>query len=193
MSPGPMIRPELIETLRDAQRLGFFGPAPIESAVEHALGFVVAVTAQWSASELDGPRSIVDLGSGGGLPGLVIAEAMPEVRLVLIDRRQKRTDFLARASRRLAYHQVEVLCADVADLAGAVETGGRPPFDAVTARGFGPPEPTLRLATRLIAASGFVLISEPPAGDRWDPGLLDALDLASERVGSVRIFTRRPT
>ena len=45
--------------------------------------------------------TVVDLGSGGGVPGLVIARARPDLRLVLVDRRAARTDHLPRLVRRL--------------------------------------------------------------------------------------------
>jgi Flp pilus assembly CpaE family ATPase len=84
----------LTETLRDAQRLGMLGPRPIGDVIEHAEQFVRA---------LDGVTgTIVDLGSGGGVPGLVIAVGRPDLAVVLVDRREKRTDFLERAVARLA-------------------------------------------------------------------------------------------
>ena len=63
-------------------------------------------------------------------------------------------------------------------------------FDAVVARGFGPPERTLRVATRLVRVGGAVVISEPPSGDRWDPALLTELGVRRRRVGPVSRFDR---
>ena len=104
----------LLETLRDAQRFGFFGARPIEEAAEHALGFVRAI------GPLDAEAAIIDLGSGGGLPGLIVADAYPDALITLVDRREKRTDFLRRAVRRLGWDHVEVATTDVADLARRV-------------------------------------------------------------------------
>jgi 16S rRNA (guanine527-N7)-methyltransferase len=181
---------ELIETLRDAQRFGFFGSAPIEDAVAHARSFVAAL------ADLDSGSHLADIGSGGGLPGLVIAAARPDLSVVLIDRRQKRTDFLERAVRRLGWARVVVWSADVEQVARSVTTGTTPAFDAVTARGFGPPETTLRVAAQLIHRHrGTIVISEPPSsgttdGDRWPPDLLMSLDLQSVQDGVVRRFDR---
>ena len=176
------VRTELIDTLRDGQRLGFFGAGPIELAVEHALGFTAAI-----GEPAAGVR-LIDLGSGGGLPGLVLAEVYPTLEIVLVDRRQKRTDFLSRAASRLRLEHVEVRCADVADLAEAVSRGDLPAFGIVTARGFGPPEHTLRLARSLLGNDGMIVISEPPGVDRWPPVLLAELGLVGERIGGVRRF-----
>lgn len=185
---GPDTTDPLLETLRLAQRLGFFGAAPMEDAIAHASAFVSAI-----GRVAPGTR-IVDIGSGGGLPGLVVATALPEAEVVLIDRRQKRTDFLERAVRRLGLEHTTVRCADVERLADQVTAGAEPAFAVVTARGFGPPAITLRWATRLVARpDGVIVISEPPDRDRWDPELVAALGLTSERLGPVRRFHAAPT
>jgi len=176
------VRAETLEALRESQRLGFLGSRPVEQAAEHAAGFATAI------GRLPDDARLIDLGSGGGLPGLVLADLVPHCSIVLVDRRQKRTDFLRPAVRRLGHEHVSVREADVVDVVRDVEAGSEPAFDVVTARGFGPPEFTLRLARRLIHDGGRIVISEPPAGERWDQGLLGELALTSDRVGPVRVF-----
>jgi 16S rRNA (guanine527-N7)-methyltransferase len=173
----------LLETLRAAQRLGFFGAAPIEHAVAHARQFVTALEAGPS------PVAIVDIGSGGGLPGLVLASAFRSATVELVDRRQKRTDFLERAVRRLGWAHVTVRCTDVEQVARAVEGEARPAPDVVTARGFGPPDVTVRLARRLVGMGGRIVISEPPAGERWSIDLVEGLGLTLVRYPGVVVFT----
>lgn len=174
----------VVETLREAQCLGLFGAGDIRAAVRHAQGFVAAL----------GPLApgvrVVDLGSGGGLPGLVLAASYPDVAIVLLDRRQKRTDFLERAVQRHGWPHVVVRCADVRELIAGVRTGETEPFDVVTARGFGPPDFTVRSAVAVCRPGGRIAISEPPMGDRWPAALLDRLDLTSVRSGPVRVFER---
>lgn len=174
--------PVLVETLRQAQRFGFFGPGDIDEAISHSCGFVSAL------GEVGVGTRIVDLGSGGGLPGLVVAEAFRSASVVLVDRRQKRADFLELAVTRLGWDHVAVRCVDASEMVADVASGREPPFDIACARGFGPPEPTLRLAWSLCRPAGCVAISEPPSGDRWDPRLLDELGLSSFRSGPVRVF-----
>ena len=52
---------------------------------------------------------IMDLGSGGGFPGMPLAIALPEVQFVLVEGRRKRTAFLADAARELGLENVEVV------------------------------------------------------------------------------------
>ncbi len=163
------------EALGRSQRLGFLGDRPIVEVIEHARSFVTA---------LDGVTgSVIDLGAGGGVPGLVVAIDRPDVRLTLLDRRTKRTDFLAQMIRRLDLSDhVSVLALDVDDAIRLGHVG----FDAAVARGFGPPEFTLRSAVRCVRPGGVIVISEPPSGDRWEPQLVQELGLtrteSDERV-----------
>lgn len=173
---------ELIETLRLAQRLGFIGAGAVPDAAAHAEQFVHAL------AELPAHRRVVDLGSGGGLPSLVVGWLRPDLELLLIDRREKRTDFLARGVARLGLW-AEVRCQDVERLVTEVRGGVTRPFDAVTARSFGPPASTLRVARSLLVDGGLFVVSEPPAGDRWDPALLDELCARRVRLGGVSRFT----
>lgn len=68
-----------------------------------------------------------DVGSGGGIPGLILACLFPERSMVLIERRQGRCDFLRREVRTLELPAVEVFEGDVA-------TWARDPFDGVFAK-----------------------------------------------------------
>ncbi|MGD9701505.1 MAG: RsmG family class I SAM-dependent methyltransferase [Acidimicrobiia bacterium] len=148
----------LLATLREGQRIGAIGPLVIEEAVAHAGHFVDAIATE--------ARSIIDLGSGGGLPGLVIAWCRPELRLTMVDRRAKRTDFLARAVRRLGLDaRAVVINGDVRALGRSGVHAGV--YDAVTARSFGPPDETLRLALPFVGSGGQILVSDPPGSDRW--------------------------
>jgi 16S rRNA (guanine527-N7)-methyltransferase len=156
--------PELIGALRDAQRLGFLGARPIPDVIEHARGFVGAL-AQFGPID-----SVLDLGSGGGVPGLIIAHDLPTTRVTLLDRRAKRTDALERVIRRLGWQdRVTVRCEDVETF------DPDEAFGAVVARGFGPPAFTLSQASRLVRSGGSIVISEPPEANRWDAHFLDEL------------------
>lgn len=164
--------------LADAQRIGAIGPGSVDRAIGHAMQFVACLP--------EGPIRIVDLGSGGGLPGLVIADQRPECQLTLVDRRQGRIDQLVRAVRRLGWDdRVSAWCADMVDVAEAHPRE----FDVATSRGFGPPEVTLTLAVACVRDGGCVVVSEPPEDrpDRWPDPLPQRISHA-ERCGGVRVF-----
>ena len=191
MSHSSTISSDVRNALLESQRLGFLGDREIDDVIEHARAFVRA---------LDQMHGVVaDLGSGGGIPGLVIAHDRPELQLMLIDRRSKRTDFLDRMVRRLGWSdRVTVVNADVTALVEAKEADGSVPsvvVDAAVARGFGPPQMTLTLASRLVRPGGRIVISEPPEGDRWSQDLLT--DLCVRRIdggaGTVSVFETGPS
>ena len=98
----------LVDTLTEAQHLGFLGARPIGEVIEHARAFVEAL------EELSANSRVLDLGTGGGVPGLVIAADRPDLQVTLLDRRTKRTDFLERGVRRLGWtERVSVMATDV--------------------------------------------------------------------------------
>jgi 16S rRNA (guanine527-N7)-methyltransferase len=162
----------LIEALGSSQRLGFLGDLPIPAVIAHARHFVRAVE-EWVPTP---HPHIADIGSGGGVPGLVLAVDLLTARVTMIDRRATRTDHLARLVRRLDLGaRAQVVTADLS--ATPANLVGR--FDAVTARGFGPPAVTLHAARPLLRAAGVIVVSEPPAGepDRWPHDLVESHDL----------------
>lgn len=180
MMSGPSSDGPLIEALRTAQRLGVIGEQDLPGAIAHARLYVARL------SDLPAGGRVCDLGSGGGLPGLVIAADRPDLQVVLVDRRQKRTDLLQVLVGRLERRSsVQVLCCDAFDLVGAVLNGDEAPMDAVTARSFGPPDLTLGIARQLMHDTGRIVISDPPVGgERWSPEILDGLGLARVSVGN---------
>ncbi|WP_051062628.1 RsmG family class I SAM-dependent methyltransferase [Ilumatobacter nonamiensis] len=171
---------ELERVLEESQRLGFLGERPIPEVIDHARTFVVP---------LEGVTgTVIDLGSGGGVPGLVIAHDRPDLAVVLADRRTKRTDFLRRVVSRLGWtDRVSVVTDDVERLIVRMPNH----FDAVVARGFGPPESTLRMASELLDPTGVIVISEPPSGDRWRPDHVADLGLfrLDDGSGPVSVFS----
>jgi 16S rRNA (guanine527-N7)-methyltransferase len=164
----PLRHPELLAQLSQARALGFLGPGPVEAHVDHAEAFLVALAGTVG--------TVVDLGSGGGVPGLVIGVARPDLRLVLLEVRARRCRFLEEAVRALA------LDAEVVE--GRAEELGRSALrgqaDAVVARGFGVPAATSECASPLLRVGGRLVVSEPPppiAPDRWPAAELAQLGL----------------
>jgi len=179
--------------LRAAQRFGFLGARPVDEVVEHAREFVRALATHGAPGDPTDERfdswagglTVVDIGSGGGIPGLVVANDRPDLAVTLVDRRQKCADFLARSVTALGLRdRVTVRCCDTSALVAAGEQ-----FDAVVARGYGPPSRTLDVAAKIVRPSGRIVISEPPEGDRWSPDQVARLGLVHHRQGAVTVFT----
>ena len=135
---------------------------------------------------------MLDLGSGGGVPGLVVALALPALDVVLLDAQLRRTAFLESAVEELR------LDARVRVVRGRAEKVGREPVwratqDAVTSRGFGPPAVTAECAAPFLVVGGRLVVSEPPTEeDRWPPAV-EQLGLAVEGVAAsdVRLMVLR--
>jgi 16S rRNA (guanine527-N7)-methyltransferase len=88
----------------------------------------------------------VDLGSGAGLPGLVLAIALPRCAFVLVEPRRKRVGFLELAVERLGLTNVEIAMSRTEDL--------RMEGDVVTARAFAPLARTWATALPLLRPGG---------------------------------------
>ena len=173
----------LLAALASIQARGAIGPVSLTDAVRHADQFVAAIP--------PGARRLVDLGSGGGLPGLVIAERCPHLAVTLVERRATRADLLRRAVSGLGLSErVAVVAADVRTVVASQANS----FDVVTARSFGPPAETLRWAAALLVPGGRLIVSEPPEdiADRWPIALLDRFAMTDlGRDQGVRRFQRR--
>ena len=107
-----------------------------------------------SALELEPLRSagrIADLGSGAGLPGLVIAAALPGSRVELIESASRKCAFLREAIERMRLENAAVVCERSEEWAAG---GGREAYDAVTARAVGPLPTLAELASPLLREGG---------------------------------------
>jgi 16S rRNA (guanine527-N7)-methyltransferase len=173
---------ELRRLLGEIQRRGAIGPVDLVDAIHHADDFVRALP--------EGPLSVIDLGSGGGLPGLVIAVRRSDATLLLVERRAKRADLLRYAVRALGVDDHVVVTETDASRLGPTLRG---PADVVTARSFGAPSVMMPIAAPLLRPGGLLVVSEPPdRQSRWDSSELltwgfKELDL----VGGVRRLVRR--
>ncbi len=171
----PAVERTLIEVLEESRGLGFLGPAPVLGHIEHALDL-----AQLIGSSV--PARALDLGSGGGVPGLVLLVALPQVRMVLLDAQRRRTAFLERAIIHLGLEGRATVVTARAEAAGR-QAELRHGFDLVVARSFGPPATTAECGAPFLRVGGRLVVSEPPLGpDRWPATGLAELGLAPVEV-----------
>lgn len=100
----------------------------------------------WLAGE-----RIIDIGSGAGLPGLVLAITHPHRRFVLLDSALKRTRFLIQSVHELQLANVQVVRARVEDFEPAQ------PFDCMISRASLGLDALIAVADRLLLSSGVML------------------------------------
>ena len=77
--------------LEKSQKFNFLGNPPIDDHIRNAMGFVQVIHGFTGENQ---KGKIYDLGSGGGVPALVLIEKLKEWEFVLIERKEKRADFL---------------------------------------------------------------------------------------------------
>lgn len=135
---------------------------PHQMVVEHLLDALSIERA------LHGDR-VIDVGTGAGLPGLVLAIQRPKVSFTLLDANGKKTRFLREAVRLLGVRNVEIVtarCEDYRPGAG---------FDTVMCRAFAPLPRLVAVAQHLRGPGGVILAQKglypddeiAQLGDAW--------------------------
>jgi len=115
-----------------------------------------------------GPHRLADVGSGGGAPGIPLAIARPDARVVLIEATKKKAAFLSETAEKLALANVTV-CPRRAEDAGR-EPATRETFDVAVARAVGALVwlaewclPLVKKGGKVLAMKGAKLADELPA------------------------------
>jgi len=139
------------------------------------------------AGLIPGRCSVIDLGSGAGLPGIVIAMLRPDSQVVLLEPMARRVAFLEECLRVLDLGNA-VVCR-----ARAEDVTGRLAGDVVTARAVAPMERLAGLALGLVRPGGLVLAMKGAGAAqelaRAEPVLrrLGVRDAAVVQAGSGRV------
>jgi 16S rRNA (guanine527-N7)-methyltransferase len=127
-------------------------------------------------------KSILDLGSGAGLPGLPIKIVWRDVDMTLIESRRRRASFLTAVVRELQLEGAHVVADRVEDR--EEELAGR--FDAVVMRCAGNIDELIPLASGLVVPRGLVIASGPPRPKPLAMG--EWVTVPGARLGSTRHF-----
>jgi 16S rRNA (guanine527-N7)-methyltransferase len=145
---------------------GLIGPREVPRLWERHLLNSAAV-----AELVPGPCSLIDLGSGAGLPGIVLALLLPDVQVTLLEPMLRRVTFLGECVRALELENVHVVRGRAEELAGQICA------DVVTARAVAPLGRLASLAVGLVRPGGLVLAIKG--------------DTARQEVASARLVLRR--
>jgi 16S rRNA (guanine527-N7)-methyltransferase len=120
-------------------------------------------------------RTVVDLGSGGGLPGIVVAVLRPTADVTLVDARRGKVAFLKGVHRELGLSNLEVVRARLEDLDGVRM------FEIGLSRALGSIGTTLIPSLRLVTDGGRLVLFKGP---RWRREA-DAAGAIAEAEGAV--------
>jgi 16S rRNA (guanine527-N7)-methyltransferase len=125
--------------------------------------------------ELAAARRIADVGAGAGLPGLVLASALPDADVDLIESMGRKCEFIRRAAERGGISNARVICERSETWANGE---GREAYEAVTARAVGRLSTLAELASPLLTDGGVLVAWK----GRRDPDEEAELARAAERL-----------
>lgn len=161
-------------------------PEAPTSVHERARARDVHIADSLSALEVPGVREarrISDLGSGAGLPGLVLAIALPDAQVTLVESAGKKCAWMEATAERLGLANVHVVCARAEEW-----EEGRGVCDVVTARALGALPVLCEYAAPLLREGG-ALVAWKGAVDEVEEadGLAAAEALGLERVAVLAV------
>lgn len=134
---------------------GLIGPRELPRLWERHLLNCAVIT-----DLIDEGARVADVGSGAGLPGLVIAIRRPDLEVTLIEPMARRTDFLTEAVERLDLTNVRVVRGRAEEM-----PAGDAGFDAVTSRAVAPLDRLSRWSLPLLRAGGSMLAMKGSSAD----------------------------
>ena len=164
---------------------------PIQMVTQHLLDSLAAVSA------FEGTKNVLDVGAGGGLPGIVLAiwaaEAQPEMRVSMIDTVHKKTAFLTQVKAELGLSNVSVHTARVEQWEAPQK------FDVITSRAFAELSDFVNWSGHLLAEGGEFIalkgvspdaeVAHLPAG--WKVREVRALQVPTLQAERHLIFIER--
>jgi 16S rRNA (guanine527-N7)-methyltransferase len=115
---------------------------PMQMMTLHLLDSLAAVPA------FAGAQNVLDVGAGGGLPGVVLAISKPDMKLSMIDTVHKKTAFLTQVKAELGLANVTVYTKKVQELEV------KQPFDVITSRAFADLSDFVNWSGHLLAEGG---------------------------------------
>ncbi len=158
---------------------------PAEAWMKHAFDSLTLIPLLEAAEA----RDVIDVGSGGGLPGIPLAIACPGIKFTLLDATAKKAAFLREVVEALALPNVDVI-AERAETIGRDRERHREQYDAVIARAVGKLRVLLELTMPLARVGGLVITIKGASASQEVEEAADALQALH---GEVVHTTRTPT
>ncbi len=166
----------------------------------HIFDALTLVAVLGELPETEGRKKIIDVGSGGGLPGIPLAIVMPGVDFVLLDATKKKTDFIANCVEWLGLTNVEVINGRAEGLGQdkgrkvlqGYEGGHRESYDGAMARAVGKVAMIAELTVPLVKVGGLVVLTKgEKAGEEVAEAKKALHMLHTHHVGTVETPTGR--
>ena len=160
---------------------------PMQMMTLHLLDSLAAVPA------FQGAQNVLDVGAGGGLPGVVLAISKPDMKLSMIDTVHKKTAFLTQVKAELGLANVTVYTKKVQELEV------KQPFDVITSRAFADLSDFVNWSGHLLAEGGrfIALKGTAPQDERerlpepWKVERLQALEVPGLEAERHLVFIAR--
>lgn len=160
---------------------------PREMVKQHLLDSLSAAHAFKDA------KNVLDVGSGGGLPGMILAITYPEIRISMIDTVHKKTAFLNQAKTELGLSNVTVHTGRVEQLQVAQK------FDVITSRAFSELSNFVNWSGHLLADEGLFIAMKGVSPDQeierlptgWKVESIEPLRVPGLEVERHLIFIRK--
>lgn len=115
---------------------------PMQMVTHHLLDSLAAVPA------FAGAKNVLDVGAGGGLPGIVLAVVRPDMKVSMIDTVHKKTAFLTQVKAQLGLANASVYTMKVQELQVSEK------FDVITSRAFADLSDFVEWSSHLLAEQG---------------------------------------
>jgi len=118
--------------------------------------------------DFDTVKTVLDVGSGSGIPGIVIKLFFPNIRLTIVESSHKKCEFLKQLVEKLHLINVEILCQRIEDTSTSRQ------FDMTTAKAVAPVETILEMLVPFAKMDGLIVV---PKGKNF---LAEVKDLKQE-------------
>lgn len=131
---------------------------PVEGVEKHLIDSLTLLPM------LRGDETLLDIGSGGGFPGIPLKIALPELEILSIDAVRKKVDFQVHVARRLALKGFEARHGRAEEMGRRKEWAGG--FEVITSRAFATLVDFARVALPFFAPGGRLLAMKGSSGER---------------------------
>ena len=173
------------ELLRWNPQLGVVSKLDTPSTLVKLIERSVALW-EFTLAHCDPPERVLDIGSGGGFPGVVWKLLSPDTQVTLCERSERKAGFLDRVRHRLGAHELAVVAADAADLAS--QTNHRARYDVVVMMAVGLDDALRQAVPSMLQEGGaFVTVGASP-GALAPPDGLSEIAHASNLESTLLLY-----